>query len=336
MTIRRIDDPAFPSIVTVGCANFQSLPRDKAATVEKLIGVVRVAARQGCDLVVFPELAIDTWDDCPDCARAHGPCAWHLAAAETADGPASAAIARVARELGIHVIYGFEERDPDDPGILYNAAAVVAPDGLLGTYRKLHLGIPLETDRFTPGRRGPTGERGAVRFVVGRGAGRRSVGRLVGRRGTRNVERRIQMPSEPFGQSVHQRTGLGFRTHRPGLGRFAALQQRTDHLGPDPVDELVGDPVLFQFLDPSDVAPAGRRPPYATCARPGRASRRPGRAGSPCGRCRTDEGRQCSDRAHRNARSRERLLATTLRAAPATSRIPAARTSEIESTPVAT
>ena len=27
----------------------------------------------------------------------------------------------------------------------------MAPAGLVGTYRKLHLGIPLETDRFTPG-----------------------------------------------------------------------------------------------------------------------------------------------------------------------------------------
>ena len=27
----------------------------------------------------------------------------------------------------------------------------MAPEGVLGTYRKLHLGIPLETDRFTPG-----------------------------------------------------------------------------------------------------------------------------------------------------------------------------------------
>ena len=34
---------------------------------------------------------------------------------------------------------------------IFNSANVVAPDGLVGTYRKLHLGIPLETDRFTPG-----------------------------------------------------------------------------------------------------------------------------------------------------------------------------------------
>lgn len=151
MNGNRIDDPSLPSVVRVACANFENIPGNKAASVEKLIGVVRSAARQGCDLVIFPELAIDTWGECSDCAGDHRPCAWHLASAETAPGPSSDAIARVARELGIHVIYGFEERDREDPSILYNAAAVVSPDGLLGTYRKLHLGIPLETDRFTPG-----------------------------------------------------------------------------------------------------------------------------------------------------------------------------------------
>jgi len=44
-----------------------------------------------------------------------------------------------------------EERDPDHPGTLYNSAVLVAPDGVVGAYRKIHLGIPLETDRFTPG-----------------------------------------------------------------------------------------------------------------------------------------------------------------------------------------
>jgi predicted amidohydrolase len=51
----------------------------------------------------------------------------------------------------VHVIYGFEEADDPDASVIYNSANVVAPDGLVGTYRKLHLGIPLETDRFTPG-----------------------------------------------------------------------------------------------------------------------------------------------------------------------------------------
>ena len=32
------------------------------------------------------------------------------------------------------------ERDPSDPSILYNAVAFVGPEGIQGTYRKLHLG----------------------------------------------------------------------------------------------------------------------------------------------------------------------------------------------------
>jgi predicted amidohydrolase len=51
-----------------------------------------------------------------------------------------------------------EERDPAEPGTLYNSAVLIAPDGLVGTYRKIHLGIPLETNRFTPGDRVPVFE----------------------------------------------------------------------------------------------------------------------------------------------------------------------------------
>ena len=103
---------------------------------------------KGCDLVIFPELALNTWGPCPDCADAHQPCEWHRDQAERADGPACRAVVDMADAHGVHVIYGFEETDGDS---IFNAANVVAPDGLVGTYRKLFLGIPLETDRFTPG-----------------------------------------------------------------------------------------------------------------------------------------------------------------------------------------
>jgi predicted amidohydrolase len=146
-----IDDPSFPSIITVGCVNFESVARDKAATLVKMEATIRDAARQGCDLVIFPELALNTWGSCADCAARHRPCDWHLAEAELTHGPSAEVVATLARELDLHVIYGFEERDEEDAGVLYNAAAVIAPDGILGSYRKVHLGIPLETDRFTPG-----------------------------------------------------------------------------------------------------------------------------------------------------------------------------------------
>lgn len=148
----RPDDPALgPTTVTVGCVNFESVPRDKAATLSKMDARVAEAAARGCDLVIFPELALDSWGGCPDCAADHRPCAWHRAAAEPADGPSCRAVADMAAEHGVHVIYGFEEAGDAPTGAIHNSANVVAPDRLVGTYRKLHLGIPLETDRFTPG-----------------------------------------------------------------------------------------------------------------------------------------------------------------------------------------
>lgn len=134
----------------MACVNFESAPRDKAATLGRMEDRIAEAAARGGELVVFPELALNTWGECTDCAAGHQPCAWHRNQAEPADGPSCQAILEMAAAHGLHVIYGFEEAG-EAGGTIHNSANVVAPDGLVGTYRKLHLGIPLETDRFTPG-----------------------------------------------------------------------------------------------------------------------------------------------------------------------------------------
>jgi len=153
-----VNDPSHPKLVTVGSVNFESIARDKAATLVKILQFMRDAAHQGCDLVVFPELALNAWGECEDCAEHGRPCTWHLEQAEPIPGPSTEAVAEMARELDIHVIFGMEERDPEEPGTLYNSAVLIAPEGLVGTYRKIHLGIPLETNRFTPGDRVPVFE----------------------------------------------------------------------------------------------------------------------------------------------------------------------------------
>jgi predicted amidohydrolase len=148
----RPDDPALgPTAITIGCVNFEAVPRDKDATLEKMGTFIAQAASHGCDLVIFPELALNTWGSCAACADAHRPCEWHRAQAEVADGPACRAVVDIAAAHGLHVIYGFEETGDPGTGAIFNSANVVAPHGLVGTYRKIHLGIPLETDRFTPG-----------------------------------------------------------------------------------------------------------------------------------------------------------------------------------------
>src|SRR5690348_8854070 len=106
----RPDDPMLgPTSITVACVNFEAVPRDKRATLEKMATFIADAGAQGCDLVIFPELALNTWCRCAECAESHRPCAWHRDQAEVADGPACRAVVEMAASHGVHVIYGFEE-----------------------------------------------------------------------------------------------------------------------------------------------------------------------------------------------------------------------------------
>ena len=65
---------------------------------------------------------------------------------EPADGYTCEALAKVAQEKSCFVAYGFAER----AGAVYNSAALVGPEGLLGIYRKVHLFFR-ENLFFSPG-----------------------------------------------------------------------------------------------------------------------------------------------------------------------------------------
>jgi predicted amidohydrolase len=147
-----------PRPVTVSCVSFEPVYGDKPATLERMAGWIASAAAEGADLVVFPEGALTSWTWCEGCHQAGGPCAWHVdEVAEPDDGPAVARVAELCAQHDLHVVFGFVERartDADKPPRLHNSAAVVGPDGLVGTYRKVHLGdLPATTEglTFTPG-----------------------------------------------------------------------------------------------------------------------------------------------------------------------------------------
>src|SRR6202162_3900560 len=98
------------------------------------------AAAQGAELLVLPECAIPGYmfDSAEEA----------LPYAEEIPGPSTEAFEEACRLLGAHVVFGLLERDGDR---LHNAAVLVGPDGLIGTYRKTHLPF-LGVDRFvTPG-----------------------------------------------------------------------------------------------------------------------------------------------------------------------------------------
>lgn len=98
------------------------------------------AAAAGAELLVLPECAIpgymfESLDE-------------GLSVAEEVPGPSVEILERECARLGVHAVCGLLQRDGD---LLRNAAVLVAPDGLVGTYWKTHLPF-LGVDRFvTPG-----------------------------------------------------------------------------------------------------------------------------------------------------------------------------------------
>jgi predicted amidohydrolase len=107
-----------------------------------MLGHLETPAAQNARLVIFPECALTGYCfDSRDEAWPH---------AEEVPGPAVEMLARACRRLGLFAVIGMLERDRDR---LFNAAVLVGPDGLVGSYRKVHLPF-LGIDRFnTPGDR---------------------------------------------------------------------------------------------------------------------------------------------------------------------------------------
>ncbi len=100
----------------------------------------RAAASAGADLVVLPELASSgyTFESVTEAAAV---------AEDPIAGPFVSALLDVARESGIHIVTGLDERDGD---VCHNSAVLLGPAGVLAAYRKLHLFFD-EQSWFEPG-----------------------------------------------------------------------------------------------------------------------------------------------------------------------------------------
>ncbi|HEV7225887.1 MAG TPA: carbon-nitrogen hydrolase family protein [Pirellulales bacterium] len=117
---------------------------DKAKNLARIVDALRETARQGAQLTVFPECALPGYCfESLDEARPH---------AEPIPGPSTLRLAELCRELDAFAVVGLLEADGER---VFNAAALVGPGGVAGTYRKLHLPF-LGVDMFTtPGDRPP-------------------------------------------------------------------------------------------------------------------------------------------------------------------------------------
>lgn len=87
----------------------------------------RAAAETGADLAIFPEMFLTGYNI--------GDAVFKLA--EPIDGPSAAAVANIARDSGVSILYGYPERSGNR---IFNSALLIHPArGAVANYRKAHL-----------------------------------------------------------------------------------------------------------------------------------------------------------------------------------------------------
>ena len=120
----------------VAVAQMDPVFAEKERNLDACVARLEEAAAAGAELLVLPECAIPGYmfESAEEA----------LPFAEEIPGPSSDRLAAECGRLGMHAVCGLLERDGD---VLHNAAVLVGPDGLIGTYRKTHLPF-LGVDRF--------------------------------------------------------------------------------------------------------------------------------------------------------------------------------------------
>jgi N-carbamoylputrescine amidase len=117
------------SRVAVACIQMQPEVGAKARNVAHATELIEQAHARGARLIVLPELCnsgyvFESREEA-------------FALSETlADGATIRTWASLAARLGVTFVAGYAERDGD---VLYNSAAIIGPQQVLGNYRKLHL-----------------------------------------------------------------------------------------------------------------------------------------------------------------------------------------------------
>lgn len=118
-------------ILTIACVNFRTAWGNKANNLKRIKGFIRVAAKRGADIILFPETALTGYDVEPEGKM-------HRINAETIPGPSTDEIATLTRKYNIYVIFGMPEKDKTNPCLIYNSAAIIGPTGVIGSYAKIH------------------------------------------------------------------------------------------------------------------------------------------------------------------------------------------------------
>ncbi|KID12550.1 carbon-nitrogen hydrolase family protein [Ponticoccus alexandrii] len=142
-------------MIAAHLVQFDVAPLDPARNFARMAEFIRAEAAAGADLILFPELSNTGYveplvpggavvSEVPHYGEAL------CAACADPGGKEIAMLAALAAELNVTLVAGLGLRDARLAGVIYNASALITPEGVVGHYVKTH---QWQTEKlyFTPG-----------------------------------------------------------------------------------------------------------------------------------------------------------------------------------------
>jgi len=115
--------------ITVSAIQFEPEFKNKNRNLKEIERLIRQSAKEGARLIVAPEMATTgyIWDNTVDIKPY----------VEPIPGPTTELMCNIAKELNVYIAIGLPEVD-EKTNVYYNSAVLAGPEGLVGSYRKVH------------------------------------------------------------------------------------------------------------------------------------------------------------------------------------------------------
>ena len=113
----------------IALAQISCKPGDKKGNLEKIEQAAKRAKKQGASLLILPEMSLTGYvirDQIYELA-------------EEIPGHSTNLVEKIARETGVHIVFGMPELSAKTQATFHNTAVLVSPKGYVGKYRKMYL-----------------------------------------------------------------------------------------------------------------------------------------------------------------------------------------------------
>lgn len=115
--------------IKLALCQISSKRESKQENIAKIEKLTKKAKQQEADIAIFPEMTLTGYVILDQ--------VYELA--ETIPGPSTEKIQALAKDTGMHIIFGMPELSKKTKATIYNTAVMVGPKGFIGTYRKMYL-----------------------------------------------------------------------------------------------------------------------------------------------------------------------------------------------------